>query len=172
MGGVEPDRAASDLTGPEPLDGVTRHLDPRVRLVRALGGLAPVAALGAAGVLAAVVTDRAELVPLVVLGALVGAVVAVGWAQLAFACFTWAAWPDALALRHGVLTRHESVVPYHRIQQIDVQRGPLDRALGLSTLVLRTAAATTDARILGVDARRAGDLRDRLLARAGTDDAV
>lgn len=169
---MEPDRAAADVSAPDPLDGTTRHLDPRVRIVWALGGLAPVAVLGTAAVVAASVTDRAELVPLILLGALVAAVVALVWAHLAFACFTWAAWPDALQLRHGVLTRHESVVPYHRIQQIDVQRGPLDRALGLSTLVLRTAAATTDARIPGVDARRADDLRDGLLARAGVDDAV
>jgi membrane protein YdbS with pleckstrin-like domain len=71
-----------------------------------------------------------------------------------------------------VIIANESLVPYHRIQQIDVERGPLDRLLGLSSLVLRTASATTDGKIPGIPAATADALRVRLLTRAGADDAV
>ena len=71
-----------------------------------------------------------------------------------------------------MLYRQASLVPYHRIQQIDVTRGPLERALGLSHLVLRTASATSDGMIPGIPAERADELRRLLLERAGLDDAV
>jgi len=158
--------------GPGLLDGTSRGLDPRVRVAWALSSLLPILAVGGGFLVAAIITDRAELAPWILAATAVAAVGAVGWSWARYARFSWAAWPDALQLRHGVLTRHESVVPYHRIQQIDLQRGPLDRALGLSSLVLRTAAATTDARIPGIDAGHADELRHRLVRRSGADDAV
>ena len=71
-----------------------------------------------------------------------------------------------------MLTRHASVVPYHRIQQIDIHRDPIDRLLGLSKLILRTAAATSDATLPGIAAAHADELRHALLHRSGRDDAV
>jgi len=87
----------------------------------------------------------------------------------------WASWrfeigPGALRLRHGVLTRRESTVPFHRVQHIDLAAGPLERRLGLTTLVLRTASATSDSTIPGIDAGDAEGLRTRILALVGTDD--
>lgn len=81
-------------------------------------------------------------------------------------------WDDAIEVRHGVIRHVATFVPFHRIQQIDVERGPLDRAFGIATLVVRTAAATTDAKVPGLDPRLVEDLRRRLLVRAGLDDAV
>ena len=47
---------------------------------------------------------------------------------------------------------------------VDLSAGPLDRALGLSTVQLHTAAATTDASIPGLRTADAAQLRDRLAA--------
>jgi membrane protein YdbS with pleckstrin-like domain len=55
-----------------------------------------------------------------------------------------------------------SVVPYGRMQFIDVTAGPLERAFGLATVRLHTAAAATDARIPGLTSEEAARLRDRL----------
>ncbi len=63
-------------------------------------------------------------------------------------------------------------IPYERIQQIDVERGPLERMFGLSQLVVRTAAATTDANLYGLSPGDADDLRQQLLDLAGIDDLV
>jgi len=89
----------------------------------------------------------------------------------------WAAWrfrigDGALHLRHGVLTRRESTIPFHRVQHIDLEAGPLERRLGLTSLVLRTASASTDASIPGIDAADADELRARILALVGTGDAT
>jgi membrane protein YdbS with pleckstrin-like domain len=53
-----------------------------------------------------------------------------------------------------------------------VERGPIERVLGLSQLVVRTAAATTDASLYGLAPDVADELRDRLLDLAGVDDLV
>jgi membrane protein YdbS with pleckstrin-like domain len=69
---------------------------------------------------------------------------------------------DDLLVRRGVMFARLSVVPYGRMQFIDVSAGPLERAFGLATVRLHTAAAATDARIPGLDREEAGRLRDRL----------
>ena len=69
---------------------------------------------------------------------------------------------DDLLVRRGVMFSRLTVVPYGRMQFIDVSAGPLERAFGLATVRLHTAAAATDARIPGLDRAEAGRLRDRL----------
>jgi len=69
---------------------------------------------------------------------------------------------DDLLVRRGVLFTRLSVVPYGRMQFIDVTAGPLERSLRLATVRLHTAAAATDARIPGLDRDEAARLRDRL----------
>jgi membrane protein YdbS with pleckstrin-like domain len=71
---------------------------------------------------------------------------------------------DDLLVRHGLLVRRLSIVPYGRMQFVDVTAGPLERALGLATVQLHTAAAASDARIPGLLPDEATRLRDRLTA--------
>ena len=47
--------------------------------------------------------------------------------------------PDRLRVVRGLLFRSDTVVPFGRVQHIDVQQGPLERGYGLATLVLHTA---------------------------------
>jgi membrane protein YdbS with pleckstrin-like domain len=69
---------------------------------------------------------------------------------------------DDLLVRRGVLFSRLSVVPYGRMQFIDVTAGPLERSFGLASVRLHTAAAATDARIPGLEGDEAARLRDRL----------
>jgi hypothetical protein len=71
---------------------------------------------------------------------------------------------DDLLVRRGLLVRRLSVVPYGRMQFIDVTAGPVERAFGLATVRLHTAAAASDARIPGLATEEAARLRDRLAA--------
>lgn len=70
---------------------------------------------------------------------------------------------DALEIHRGVWTRTTSAVPFHRIQQIDVSQGPLQRRHGVATLQLRTAAAASDGTVPHLDAADAATLRAGLL---------
>ncbi|GIF44307.1 hypothetical protein BC793_13720 [Actinoplanes xinjiangensis] len=69
-----------------------------------------------------------------------------------------------LLVRHGLLVRHLSIVPYARMQYVDVTAGPLERAFGLATVQLHTAAAASNARVPGLPPDEASRLRDRLTA--------
>jgi membrane protein YdbS with pleckstrin-like domain len=69
---------------------------------------------------------------------------------------------DDLLVRRGVMIRRLTVVPYGRMQFVDVTAGPVDRAFGLATVQLHTAAAATDARIPGLERAEADRLRDQL----------
>lgn len=69
-----------------------------------------------------------------------------------------------LLVTSGVLFKRLVIVPYGRMQLVDLVAGPIDRSLGLSTVKLHTAAATTDAGIPGLTPDEAARLRDRLAA--------
>ncbi|HEV7208173.1 MAG TPA: PH domain-containing protein [Mycobacteriales bacterium] len=71
---------------------------------------------------------------------------------------------DDLLIRRGVLISKLSVVPYGRMQYVDVTAGPFERAFGLATVRMHTAAAASDARIPGLLAPEAARLRDALAA--------
>jgi membrane protein YdbS with pleckstrin-like domain len=71
-----------------------------------------------------------------------------------------------LLVTSGILFRRTVIVPYGRMQLVDVTAGPIDRWLGITTVQLHTAAATTDATIPGLEPDIAAAVRDRL-ARKG-----
>lgn len=69
-----------------------------------------------------------------------------------------------LLVRRGVLFRRLTVVPYGRMQLVDVTAGAVERLFGVQTVRLHTAAAATDARIPGLPPAEATRLRDQLAA--------
>jgi len=71
---------------------------------------------------------------------------------------------DDLVVARGLVFRRLTVVPYGRMQLIDVTAGPVARAFGIATVQLHTAAAASDARIPGLARPDAERLRDRLAA--------
>ena len=103
----------------------------------------------------------------------------IAYAVIAVIAFVWAWWligrrvrsfgyverTDDLLVVSGILIRRLVIVPYGRMQMVDVTAGPIDRWLGISTVQLHTAAATTDATIPGLVPAEATALRDRLAAR-------
>lgn len=46
---------------------------------------------------------------------------------------------DRLRVAQGFLFRRDSVVPFSRVQHIDLTQGPLERMFGLATLIVHTA---------------------------------
>jgi membrane protein YdbS with pleckstrin-like domain len=161
---IGPDAPAARLDDADP------HLpDPRARTLWSLADGAAGALVGAL-VGAAAIALGAWSVTVVVLplGTLAGAL----FGRAAWHRRTWALEPRALEVRHGVVVHRATSIPYDRIQQIDVERGPLERMFGISQLVVRTAAATTDASLHGLAPGDADRLRQQLLDLAGIDDVV
>jgi uncharacterized protein len=70
---------------------------------------------------------------------------------------------DELAVRHGLMIRKLTIVPFGRVQHIDVAQGPLQRMLGLATLVLNTAGTRGAAvKLPGLLPREAEAMREHV----------
>jgi membrane protein YdbS with pleckstrin-like domain len=73
---------------------------------------------------------------------------------------------EELQIRRGMVFRVRTIVPFGRVQHIDVAQGPIQRPFGLSTLVLHTAGTQGAAVSLpGIAQAEAEALRDRIRAR-------
>ena len=92
------------------------------------------------------------------------ALAAWGWWLVGRAVARWGYVETAeeLAITRGSLHRRLVVVPYGRMQYVDVQAGPLDQLVGLATVQLHTASPGTTATIPGLVPAEAARLRDRL----------
>jgi len=94
------------------------------------------------------------------------------WARADYRNWHYVLADDVLELRHGVVRRVHSAIPYFRVQHVDISQGPLERAMGIARLVVHTASAGTDAAIPGIVRSEAEGLRQIILARTGSGDAV
>jgi membrane protein YdbS with pleckstrin-like domain len=83
----------------------------------------------------------------------------------------WLLDPQGLAVRRGGLWQSETRVPASRVQHLDLRRGPLERLLKLSTLVVHTAGSRFGAvTVAGLDVVDAERLRERLSRQLDQDD--
>jgi uncharacterized protein len=116
------------------------------------------------GLLAAWVISGSRIVGLVAVVVTALAVVRAFTIVRAVRAWGYAERERDLLVRHGLLVRRLSIVPYARMQFVDVTAGPLERAFDLATVQLHTAAAASDARVPGLPPAEAARLRDRLTA--------
>jgi membrane protein YdbS with pleckstrin-like domain len=114
------------------------------------------------GVLAVVVLDRRWVLIPVTVGTVGAAAWAWWWSARRQRAWGYAERDDDLYIVHGIMWRRLVVVPYGRMQFVDVRSGPLERAFGIATVKLHTASPSTTAVIPGLERAEALRLRDRL----------
>ncbi|TWS33762.1 PH domain-containing protein [Corynebacterium glutamicum] len=78
----------------------------------------------------------------------------------------WLETSDELLITKGKLWHTFTVVPYGRIQFVDVTAGPLECAFGMKQVQLHTASASSDSTIQGLPVAEADALRERLAIKA------
>ncbi len=133
-------RASEDrMTGGAPLTQVHRDYVKVVRIKLSLL-LVPV-------MIVALVIETAGLplpgmlaVPVVLLAGIV--LVAMPWRRYGARGYDMGA--DRLRIARGILFRTDTVVPFGRVQHLDVTQGPIERRYGLATLTLYTAGTHND----------------------------
>ena len=85
------------------------------------------------------------------------------WVAMRYRRWVYQVQEDSLYLERGVFTHVRTLVPYVRIQHVDTSRGPLERTLGLSTLVVYTAGSRgADVSVPGLTPEEARDLQQRV----------
>jgi hypothetical protein len=138
---------------------------------------------GSAALTAAVVVVVAGMVGLFVAGPgaglagagvalVVGAVLAWVIPAQRWRLWSFAVTDDAVELHHGLLQQVHSVVPHFRVQHIAIERGVVERWLGLARLTVTTASAGSDTHIPGLTPERADAIRRLILDRTAAGDAV
>jgi putative membrane protein len=74
--------------------------------------------------------------------------------------FVYELTPDTFDIRSGVFARRDREIPLHRIQNVDIRRNVVQRALGLAEVRLETAGASgAEAHLKFVGAERASQLQ-------------
>ena len=77
---------------------------------------------------------------------------------------------DEILIRSGLLKRVKTVVPFGRVQHIDIAQGPVQRRYGLATLILHTAGTRGAAVPLpGLALAEAERMRDAIRAQIRQD---
>ena len=156
---------------PAPAEGQAEHLDPKVETlwqVNAVLGCIFWIGLLSVGLL---VLDRppawaALLAP-------VASTYCMAVPARRYRHFTFRVGEVDVRVSRGWLWRMESVVLHSRIQHVDTRQGPIERMLGLATVVVFTAGTVgAMVAIPGLAAARAEALRDQLVRLSGADDAV
>lgn len=78
----------------------------------------------------------------------------------------WKETDDELLITRGKIWHTFTVVPYGRIQFVDVSAGPIDKLFGLKNVKLHTASSSSDSDVPGLAAVDADALRQRLSEKA------
>jgi membrane protein YdbS with pleckstrin-like domain len=107
--------------------------------------------------------------------ALIVAVLAVPFVLVRYRIWRFEIQDDALYLKRGVFTRVTTAVPFVRVQHVDTQRGPIERLVGLASVVVYTAGSRgADVTIPGLRPERADEIQNQLrdLAIESDEDAV
>ncbi|MGD2215314.1 MAG: PH domain-containing protein [Gemmatimonadales bacterium] len=152
-------------------------LDPRVKIVWRLSGLIfalPLIAIAA-------VIEGALLAPegirlfapgvIAALAALVALGLALLWPGLRYRFWRWQVEADRVLIVKGVVWRSRSLIPRVRIQHVDTRSSPLQRWLGLNSLVIYTAGTRgADVEIPGLAADEAERMREELARLEELDD--
>jgi len=157
---------------PPPLDDAPRMLQPRIKTLWRIGFLLQAIVPSAmAGVGSWLVWRDETIWPVIGLAAtpfLIAALLAWRLPARRYAAWQYRLTADALRLDRGVMVRIESVVPYTRIQHVDTEQGPIERALGLTRVIVHTASGSgSTLTIPGLSPDDATLLREQLALLAG-----
>lgn len=99
----------------------------------------------------------------VLLGALLTASALI-WPRLRYETWGYALREHDVLISYGVLWKMRRCVPRNRVQHVDIEAGPIDRAFGIVKLSLFTAGTISAVgTIPGLTPRQAEELREQLL---------
>jgi membrane protein YdbS with pleckstrin-like domain len=93
------------------------------------------------------------------------------WTYMEYRYYTYMFTDEAFIMTSGYIVRNELAALYHQIQNVNIQRGPLDRITGVSRIIIFMTGAEKDSthnRIIlpAVGKRKAKVVQRELLSRA------
>ncbi len=140
-----------------------RPVSPMLTRVRLISVGIVVLPVLLATIVAAVFATRWLLVATLVV-ALVG-LWAVWLSGRQVSAISWVELDEEIVIRKGRMLRTLVSVPYGRLQYVDIQSGPLERAFGIASCEIHTASPESGGSLPGLPVAEAEALRSRLAAR-------
>ncbi|HVU06766.1 MAG TPA: PH domain-containing protein [Candidatus Paceibacterota bacterium] len=106
--------------------------------------------------------------------------IAIVASRLAYRSYEYCIDEDALKIRQGIMNQQEIAIPYRQIQTVDIERKLGERLMGLSRVVILTAAEDngrteyneSEGALPAMDQKLAAVFRDELLKRANVQKVV
>ncbi|MEO3767204.1 PH domain-containing protein [Streptomyces sp. B8F3] len=161
--GVDRESRVPDQAGPRlrpPQHRVDRRAVAWWRTQLLLAAAVPVAVLGGLGAL--IGPARFWLLAAGTGVAAAGLAVGLGLPRWYYRVHRWEVTDDAVYVRSGYFWVDSRIAPMSRIQTVDTERGPLQRAFGLAAVTVTTASAKGALRIEALDHEEAAELAERL----------
>ena len=146
----------------DPVPGEWRRVSSRYLWVDLIGGLIATVVLTAIGSIPFWLSGVLGLLVIPAAIFAIGIVIA-GFTPRRVRSIGYQLRADDFVVRRGIMFQRFVAVPYGRMQLVDINRGPLDRALGLAELKLVTAASASNVAVPGLPLADAEELRDRLV---------
>jgi len=141
-------------------------LSPSQKKVLRARGLILAAALAGAATLAEAVLVSRGAMPIGIIAALallLGAFLAFVLPERRYRAWGYDVTEDELYVQNGIWLQTLTVVPFGRVQHIDVSQGPIERRYGVGALTLHTAGTRASAVVLpGLDMADAERMRDEI----------
>jgi membrane protein YdbS with pleckstrin-like domain len=153
------DASQADPELANPLRPPRHPVDQRCLLWWRLHALMVVAPLVLVGAVVALGTGSPWAIAGLVATTVLGALYVAAMPRIRFRIHRWEITDEAVYTKTGWLTQEWRVAPLSRIQTVDSVRGPLQQALGLSTVTVTTASAAGALAIVALDA----DLADQVV---------
>ncbi len=88
------------------------------------------------------------------------------WANLSYRFYKYELTEDGFKKELGVIYKKYVIIPYDRIQNVDITRGIIARIFGLSNLYIQTAGTSVsraEGKLPGLSKKDAEEVRDNLL---------
>lgn len=106
---------------------------------------------------------------LVVLWIIIASGISWIWAKFHYRFYLYELHESGFRKERGIIAKQYVTIPYERIQNVDINRTFLERVLGLSSLSIQTAGASSvgaEGKLPGISREVAEQLRDELVKRS------
>lgn len=135
----------------------------RARLSWLIGALARALLVAALGIAAQLIWDDFAVPRGVWIGyAALAVIYCVAMPLTRYVIHRWETTPQAIYTRTGFLSVELLIVPFSRVQTVDLRRGPVERMLGLATVQVTTASGSSTVSIAGLAHDTAAHLVEQL----------
>ncbi|EAQ28417.1 hypothetical protein NAP1_12498 [Erythrobacter sp. NAP1] len=154
--------------GPLDDEGELTKLHPNYKLLMRVGAIiVALVIIGGAAVLELALSQEIDFPTGIILGpaVLVALFIAIRIPLARYNARGYQISRDRLRVVRGILFRSDTVVPFGRVQHIDVDQGPIERALDIATLTLHTAGShNASVRLPGLGHALAVEMRETIRA--------